>query len=269
MRHDKLRRDLVRTVQRFEREGLRLDHALRTIVSDPDAGWFQRGNAAGVLAIAESEGVSECLLQQFYSQQEKNELWETALTLEQLRDVRSVTRLIRALHDPNHHRRRAAARALGWIRPAGRRAATALINALMDVSQPAAVREEAAESLAYQGSSRAIPPLISVLMEPDVRIRFWAVFALGSIRNRHTFRHTDRSIVPALESMLADHAVPPGGWWSVAREALAMLGKLDPPEARHVDQLAKEIERVMADPNASLEDRRWAESYSHTSPTKH
>src|SRR6202023_668179 len=123
------------------------------------------------------KGVSERLLKQFFSQQEKIELWETALTLEQLGDVRSVTQLTRALHDPNDHRRHAAARALGWIRPAGSRAATALIDALTDVSQPIEVREEAAESLACHHSSRAIPPLISVLTEPDVRIRFWAVFA--------------------------------------------------------------------------------------------
>jgi HEAT repeat protein len=117
----------------------------------------------------------------------ENELPETAITFEQLGDVRSVTHLARALNDPNHHRRYAAARALGWIRPAGSRSATALINALTDVSQSIEVREEAAESLAYHDSSRAIPPLISVLTDSDVRLRFWAVFALGSIRNRRTF----------------------------------------------------------------------------------
>jgi len=91
MRHDKVHRDLVRTVQRYERDGLRLDRALRTIVTDHDAGWFERGNAARVLAIAEGKGVSERLLKQFFSQQGKNELWETALTLEQLGDLRSAT----------------------------------------------------------------------------------------------------------------------------------------------------------------------------------
>lgn len=139
-------------------------------------------------------------------------------------------------------------------------------NALTDVSQPPDVREEAAESLAYlysiHDSIRAIPALISVLADPDVRIRFWAVFALGSIRNRRTFRRADRSVVPALEAMLSDHAVPPGNWWSVGREALAMLGKLDPPENPYRDQLAQEIQRVIDDPEASQEDRRWTESYS-------
>jgi HEAT repeat protein len=113
--------------------------------------------------------------------------------------------------------------------------------------------------LAYLHSKASIPPLISVLSDPDVRIRFWAVFALGSIRNRRTWRHTDRSVVAALESVLSDDAIPPGNWWSVGREALAMLGRLDPPESRYQEQLDREIQRVRSDPDASPEDRRWAE----------
>ena len=186
---------------------------------------------------------------------------ETALTLETLGDLRAVRPLIGALSDPNVDRRAAAARALGWIQGAGRRAANALSAALADLSQPVAVREEAAESLAYLHSPRAIPGLIRALSDPDVRIRFWAVFALGSVRNRRTYLHTYRSVVPALEAMLADHAVPPGNWWSVGREALAMLGELDPPEARYRQQLAEETRRVLGDPASSPEDRWWAEGY--------
>jgi len=262
MERERVWRELVRTVRRYERDGLGLGPALRTLVTDPGAGWIDRGEAACVLAIADDEDVTEHLLKQFFSQEKKDELWETALTLERLGDVHSVKPLISALNDLNPHRRHAAARALGWIRRSGSRAASALINALTDVSQPLTVREEAAESLAYLDSSRAIPPLISVLTDSDVGIRFWAVFALVSIRNRRTFRHTDRTVIPALEAMLSDHAVLPGNWWSVAREALAMLGTLDPPEERYRDQLAQEIQRVVADPNASLEDRRWVKFYA-------
>ncbi|MGA2434416.1 MAG: HEAT repeat domain-containing protein [Bryobacteraceae bacterium] len=135
------------------------------------------------------------------------------------------------------------------------------MNAVTDVSQPVAVREEAAESLTYLYSPRAIPALISVLTDPDVRVRFWAVFALGGIRNRRTYKHPDRSVIPALDALLSDQAVPPGNWWSIAREALAMLGNLNPPEDRYRDQLAQEIERMINDPGASPEDRRWAEFY--------
>jgi hypothetical protein len=65
----------------------------------------------------------------------------------------------------------------------------------------------------------------------------------------------------ALETLLSDQAVPPGNWWSVAREALAMLGNLNPPEDRYEQQLEQEIERIRNDPGASPEDRRWAECY--------
>ena len=262
MQHDQSKQVLVRTVELYERDGLGLGDALRTIVTDSGAGWIDRGEAARVLALSDNDGVTEHLLKQFFSQEGKNELWETALTLEWLGDIRSVRPLINALNDLNHHRRHAAARALGWIPRPGSRAVNGLVAALTDVSQPLAVRAEAAESLAYLYSSRAVPALIAVLTDADVGLRFRAVFALGGIRNRRTFRQTDRSVIPALEAMLSDHAVPPGKWWSVAREALAMLGQLNSPENRHREQLAQEIQRVVDDPDSSPEDRRWAEFYS-------
>src|SRR5258708_962672 len=156
MRHDESKRVLVRTVERYECEGLGITHALRTIVTDPGAGWIDRSDAAGVLAIAEDGAVAERLLQQFFSQEGKDELWETALTLERLDDVRSVGPLIQALSDQNHDRRHAAARALGWIRNSGSRAVNALINALTGGSQPPPVRAQAAEAPAYHPSS---PPI--------------------------------------------------------------------------------------------------------------
>jgi HEAT repeat protein len=228
---------------------------------DKGAPWLIRGSAARLLAISNSSSTVGALLHQFFGQDEKDELWDTALVLETLSDRRAVGPLAGALNDPNPHRRHAAARALGWIPQAGNRAVEALIGALTDQRQLQPVREEAAESLAYLYSRRAIPPLISVLSDSDVRIRFWAVFALGSIRSRRTSRHSDRRVVPALMSMLGDPAIPPGNWWSVAREALAMLGNLDPPEERYRRLLAEELQRVQVDPESSPADRRWAESY--------
>jgi HEAT repeat protein len=265
--HEEMGRRLARAANRYERNGLPLGNALQKIVIDAAAGVNVRSLAGRILAISDYRTAAE-LLAQFFLHEGKVDLWETALTLERLGDVRAVGHLIPALNDPNHDRHHAAARALGWIsaKP-GNRVVDALIKALTDVSQPLAVREEAAESLAYLGSSRAIPALISVLADSDSRIRFWAVFALGKIGNRRTFRHADRSVVPALESMLSDQAAPPGNWWSVAREALAMLWNLNPPEIRHRDRLIREIERVTKDPDASPEDRRWAGFYcSHGLP---
>lgn len=253
--------ELVPKLRPYVRRGIRLEIALESIMLDTTEGHLLRGTAAQVLAINDNHTPVALLLKQFFEQTEKVELWKTALSLEHLGDRCAIQPLIEALHDPNPHRRHAAARALGWIPKAGNRAADALIAALTDPSQPQPVREEAAESLAYLHSQRSIAALISVLSDPDERIRFWAVFALGTICDRRTGRHTDRRVVPALESMLNDHAIPPGNWWSVGREALAMLGHLDPPEADYRERLANATQLVLEDPNSSPEDRHWAEGY--------
>lgn len=99
--------------------------------------------------------------------------------------------------------------------------------------------------------------MISVLDEADVRIRFWAVFALGSQHGRE-WRKVDPRAIDALERMLPDNEVPPGNWWSVGREALGMLGSFHPKYRAELDQ---ETKRVLSDPNSSAEDRRWAEGY--------
>jgi len=241
---------------------------LSRVILDASAGWLIRGTAARVLALADRRGTVASLLDLFFSQTDRIELWETALTIEHFGDRAAVRPLIGALHDSNPDRRHAAARALGWIPNAGNLAAKALIQALLDKSQPQPVREEAAESLAYLKCGQAVPALISVLDEQDVRIRFWAVFALGgvgqSLRHKRVgYKWTpgvgDPQVVNALEKMLSDNEVPPGNWWSVGREALAMLGRLEPTFG---EQLDLEIERVLRDPNSSAEDRRWAEGYS-------
>ena len=59
-------------------------------------------------------------------------------------------------------------------------------------------------------------PLVMSLDEPDVRMRFWAVFALGSLGQ--TFeddRITSSRVAEALERVLSDTDVAPGNWWSV------------------------------------------------------
>jgi hypothetical protein len=62
-----------------------------------------------------------------------------------------------------------------------------------------------------------------------------------------------------LEKVLNDTEVAPG-WWSVGREAQAMIvGLRDDPSDQ--ERLQAEIRRVQDDPNASPEDRRWAECY--------
>jgi HEAT repeat protein len=190
-------------------------------------------------------------------------MYQTALILERVDDARAVRPLITALEDANPDRRRAAARALGWMRKAGTRAVIPLARVLTDTSQPVAVREEAAESLAYSHSKAAIPALISTLADPHVGVRFWSVFALGGASQfLKPGRPERRAAVEGLESILADDAAPPGNWWSVGHEALAMLAHYCPPERQFEDQLVIEIQRIKDDPAASPEDRRWADCYA-------
>jgi HEAT repeat protein len=252
--------DLVSSLYKSERSGISLVSALRGVMLDGKAGWYHRARAAGVLALEDAEDVVASLLDLFFSQAEKTELYETALTLESLGDRAAVRPLITALDDANPDRRHAAARALGWIPEAGRPAAKALIRVISDRSQPRPVREEAAESLAYSDYAPAITALIPVLDEPDVRMRFWAVFALGNVEQWQRWRNRPNPrAIEALERMLSDDEVPPGNWWSVGREALASLGHIDKSYRVKLDS---ETKRVLSDPNSSAEDRRWAEGYS-------
>ena len=242
-------------LRRHEQSGVPFANALRQIMLDASVGWYSRAAAAKLLAIADAESVLRALLNLFHAETEKNNLWETALALETLGDRGAVGPLVHALYDANPDRRHAAARALGWIHDAGPRAAKALMRTLADHSQLQPVREEAAESLAYLHYAPSIPVLISALDEPDVRIRFWSTFALGKIGQWQ--RGADAQIISALERALPDEEVPPSNWWSVGKEALALLGQMEP---KYSDHLRHETQRVLSDPHSSAEDLRWAQA---------
>jgi HEAT repeat protein len=254
-RHEQI---LAAKVAKLQRRGLSLVEALRAVMLDAAESHSGRAAIASVLSVSGDDQAVQALLKLFFEQTEKDDLYNTALTLERLNDRRAVRPLIRALlEDRNPHRRHAAARALGWIRRPGRAAGLALAQCLADPAQSQPAREEAAESLSYVGTRETIEPVIAVLGDPDVRIRFWAVFGLGGRG------HWDARTVQALESMLEDHEVPPGNWWSVGKEALAMLAHMQPPVADYEVRLMAERERVLSDPNATSEDRRWADAYEY------
>jgi HEAT repeat protein len=251
------------SVAKLERLGLPLVEALRKVMLDPALFQHERAAAGKLLAISGDKGVTQTLLKLFFEQSQKDDLYVTALTLEELNDRRALPILINALlEDSNPHRRHAAARALGWIRPSNRATARALARCLVDPTQPQPAREEAAESLAYAGTRETVDPIISVFGDPDVRIRFWAVFGLGgSCRG-------DARAIKALESILDDDETPPGNWWSVGKEALAMLAALPPVRDRYEARLATETQRILSDPNATEEDRRWAWCYDYSRSVK-
>lgn len=107
---------------------------LSQFVQDTSTGWIFRSTAARVLALADRQTSVSLLLEQFFRQENKFDLWETALSLEYLGERAAVGPLVRALEsDPNPDRRNAAARTLGWIPKAGPRGASGLVRALATV----------------------------------------------------------------------------------------------------------------------------------------
>jgi hypothetical protein len=91
--------------------------------------------------------------------------------------ARSVEPLIFALRDPDSRVRSAAAEALGYLgRAAGLRSVEPLAHMLND--ENSTVRSAAAEALGKLGDDRAVPALISCLLDVDVGVRSYASNAL-------------------------------------------------------------------------------------------
>ncbi|MCW5966809.1 MAG: HEAT repeat domain-containing protein, partial [Bryobacterales bacterium] len=180
--------------------------------------------------------------------------------MESLHSRQLACRLVPVLlQDSSAHRRQAAARALGWMAAPGPAVSKALAACLADTLQPLSVREEAAESLAYAGNRQAISSLIDALQHQHPGLRFWAAFGLGGSGL------SDIRAIQALESVLDDTAIPQGNWWSVGREALAMLGTALPPIGNYRQLLEEATQQVLQNPAATASEHRWAEAYGNHS----
>ena len=136
----------------------------------------------------------------------------------------------------------------------------ALIGILADDSAPLEVRDRATEMLHLQPSQETAEACAKALSSPHASIRFWAAYTLGQIPVFH--KSLRKYAASALERVLDDPEVAPG-WWSVGREARAMIAGLrdDPGEE---DRLQAEVRRVLQDSTASPEDRDWAGCYDYS-----
>jgi HEAT repeat protein len=135
----------------------------------------------------------------------------------------------------------------------------ALIDILNDPGVPLEVRERATENLHLQGSTETAEACARATSDQNASIRFWAAYALGQIGHRRN--EICEIAASALEKILDDKEVAPG-WWSVGREAQAMIvGFRNDQEEK--ERLQAEIRNVMQNPHASAEDRRWAECYQN------
>ena len=154
-------------------------------------------------------------------------------TLPELGGERAYRALVRLLREhPDPALREAAAYAFWQFRDD--RAYPWLLAALRDPAEDPRVRAQAAETLGYttrdartRSYKEAARVLVDALSDGSPSVRFWAAFALGSMRAR--------AAVPALRHLATtDEAVCPG-WWRVADEAADALVRIaggTPPD-RH------------------------------------
>lgn len=180
-----------------------------------------------------------------------------AEVLGQIKALRAVGPLGRALRDPFHHGlgphypvRDAAAKALENIggpeaeralanyRARGRDVET-LLGDLKD-ERDSTLRREAAQTLGRLGDRRAVDPLITALKDEDPGARMWATEALGNLR--------DARAVEPLISALKDEAS------NVRLEAAKALGKLG--DARAVEPLIVAFEDEDSHPTDAID--RWS-----------
>jgi HEAT repeat protein len=196
-----------------------LSSSLEAVLLNPEVTLPERVAAAQQLPSAKKAEARRALARLFESQQELAGLIDTGRVLVQWSGKLAVPALVEALRAGEPQHREAAAIALGEIYRRDRSAAQALLACLLNREEPAAIRAACAEALAHTGSKDCIASLLSVLHDPDVSIRFWAIFALGNCGRG------SREAVTALESMLDDAEEEPG-FWSVGKEALGMLGTM-------------------------------------------
>jgi HEAT repeat protein len=231
-------------LRRFRKRGLSVVDALKALLGEtgPRSG-RSRAAAAQILSRSGAAHVTKILLQQLRLAREYAEVFAVVSLLASVQERRAFASLLKILALSDADRSQAAAY---YLRNKDTQAIPALISVVSDASRPARVRAEAAESLGCFGDPRAIPVLLFALDDESPELRFWAVFALG-----HWVKTDDR-VKPGLLTALTDRGVAPG-WWSVAQEAKAVLTECA--------LLQSEIREILSNPNASGEDRRWAECY--------
>jgi HEAT repeat protein len=140
-----------------------------------------------------------------------------ARALGELRSRRAVGPLIATLQtDDDAEVRTAAAYALGMLGDG--RAVDSMIDVLGDDRELPGVRGMVAEALLDLGDRGAVPPLVAVLTDPAVEVRYWAAFALGGLAGGDA--------VPSLEHVAATDGSALAGWGTVRAEAVAAVARI-------------------------------------------
>jgi len=122
--------------------------------------------------------VGKALLQ--LKNSERLEMWEAAKSLVKAADRGVVPELLELLASSVEAERRAAAAwTLGFLRAT--EAVQPLIQVLSNKSEPAALREHAAEALGYLSDARARRALTSSLFDENADVVFSSAFALRTV----------------------------------------------------------------------------------------
>ena len=249
-------RQLAVNVAEYEQRGLTLTSALFQILS-VDFGAL--GDAGRLFDLARPGTACRLLFDRFLAAEDPIRIWDLACGRDQLGDTRCLVPLCAVLRGhANKPRRRAAAWVFGWLHGGPReRIVSSLIEVVIDRAQPPDVRGQAAESLKYLAARRAVPALLSVLGDPEPAVRWWAAFAVGGWTNRF-----DKEVVSALEKLLDDDAVPESERYSVGKEALGVLGHMDPPGTDFRERLKARLVPICESPSEWPEgDRDWAATW--------
>ena len=230
--------------------GHRLRDALADLVGDRTAPVAQRHIAAELLSLHQSDSFRPLLEHFFECEAEMAwylvRLGDLKLTAD---DERRIVDIIQ--FDPDEHKRMAAVDILtNHGRPGVQRIT---ISVMEDKTQPIEVRSRAAESfnMLYRPNPEVLNALRRALSDPEPSIRFWAAYALGQIVQ---FRfHLHPMAIAALQPLVNDNAEVQG-FWSVGREAQALLDVMVPEQA---ERGKRERREILADPNAPDSLRHW------------
>ena len=203
---------------------------------------------------------SQALLQTLYSN--RSTLWmSSSVALSLLESKRPTRRLIALLLDSERAReqRYAAGYALAFTNCALRdpRVTDVFLTVVQDQHVPSNVRGVVAEGLGNMFGGCFGGPgdqesrydetgqvLMGLLHDPAPEVRFWAAFAVGSLRSRPA--------LPALEQLARTDTAWFGGWWTVGEEASDAMDRIEgrepPARVGLTKEQALQQGRTLSDP---------------------
>lgn len=206
---------MLEDIHLLERRAAISRKAIRALLLDPAADLKLRSVAAWAAAAAHEESLADILEGLTREEQPPQFLLEVAKALGRFgRGAQSFRRLLREAKEPQV--RQIAAYALGQLRD--RMATNDLCHVAVSSIEDADVRAQAAESLGYIGDKDSVACLLEAARDSSPKVRFWAVFSLGQLR--------DVRAVPILERLERDDHATVEGWWEISREATAALAEI-------------------------------------------